>query len=444
VIGAGPSGCGVLMAFKNLPEEEFKNYKIDAFECQAEFGGMWNYTWKTGVDAKGNAVHGSMYQGLWTNVPKEIIELPGYSFEEHYGKQMQSYLPRHVVTDYLQGRYAKADINSMVKFSTRVMDVQYDESSEIFTVTAKNVLTDESSVGEYDYVFVCTSHFTQPKLPEFEGFDTFEGRVLHSHDFRNASDFKNQDVLVIGGNLSAEDIASQIVKYGAKSATISYRSAAMEGGFPENITWVPLLQKIDKENVAHFKDGSSKKVDAVIICTGYEHHFPFLPEQYTIESGNRYITNNLYKGIFHEKCPKLMFLGMMNLFLAFVIFEIQAHYCRDVIRGKLEDPKTVSVEDRMKDIASQKKLEDDLRKAGDVKGLAYLQADYITDLQKQSDYSQLSMHERMDMFMRVIEIKTANRMTFRDSKFVSQVTGKEALDVKKPWLENFDATVNMA
>jgi len=40
--------------------------------------GLWNYNWRTGLDAKGEPVHGSMYRYLWSNGPKEALEFADY------------------------------------------------------------------------------------------------------------------------------------------------------------------------------------------------------------------------------------------------------------------------------------------------------------------------------------------------------------------------------
>ena len=45
--------------------------------------------------------------------------------------------------------------------------------------------------------------------------ESFPGRILHGHDFRDAEEFKNKDVVVLGSSYSAEDIALQCYKYGA-------------------------------------------------------------------------------------------------------------------------------------------------------------------------------------------------------------------------------------
>jgi hypothetical protein len=47
--------------------------------------------------------------------------------------------------------------------------------------------------------------------------------------------------------------------------------------WPDNWTEVPRLQKVER-NICTFMDGSAADVDAIILCTGYKHHFPFLPD----------------------------------------------------------------------------------------------------------------------------------------------------------------------
>ena len=53
--------------------------------------------------------------------------------------------------------------------------------------------------------------------------NSFPGRIMHSHDFRDAEEFRGKDVIVLGSSYSAEDVALQCNKYGAKSVTIGYR-----------------------------------------------------------------------------------------------------------------------------------------------------------------------------------------------------------------------------
>ena len=49
-----------------------------------------------------------------------------------------------------------------------------------------------SFVQVFDYVICATGHFSVPNVPHFPGFESFEGRVLHAHDFRTMRHTKRQ------------------------------------------------------------------------------------------------------------------------------------------------------------------------------------------------------------------------------------------------------------
>ena len=137
-------------------------------------------------------------------------------------------------------------------------------------------------------------HQITPNMPYFEGFDTFNGRILHAHDFRDAMEFKGKDILVIGTSYSAEDIGSQCYKYGAKSITSSYRNAPMGFVWPDIWEEKPSLVKVDGRT-AFFSDNTSKEIDSIILCTGYLHHFPYLEDNLKLKTHNRLYPPKLYK-----------------------------------------------------------------------------------------------------------------------------------------------------
>lgn len=259
VLGAGPSGLAQLRAFQSAQSKGAEIPEIVCFEKQSDWGGLWNYTWRTGLDENGEPVHGSMYRYLWSNGPKECLEFADYTFEEHFGKPIASYPPREVLFDYIKGRVEKAGVRKYIRFNTAVRNVTYDDASQKFTVTVQDHSTDTVYAEEFDYVVCATGHFSTPKVPTFEGFDKFGGRILHAHDFRDALEFKDKDILLVGSSYSAEDIGSQCYKYGARSLISCYRTAPMGYKWPENWDEKPNLVKVDTDT-AYFMDGSSKKL----------------------------------------------------------------------------------------------------------------------------------------------------------------------------------------
>ena len=72
---------------------------------------------------------------------------------------------------------------------------------------------------------------------------------MHAHDFRDALEFKDKDILIVGTSYSAEDISSQCWKYGCKTVTIGYRNNPMGFNWPEGISQVPLIDHIDGNKV---------------------------------------------------------------------------------------------------------------------------------------------------------------------------------------------------
>ena len=217
VIGAGPSGLAQLRAFQSAAQTGAAIPEIVCFEKQENWGGLWNYSWRTGLDEFGEPVHNSMYRYLWSNGPKEGLEFADYSFEEHFGKQIASYPPRAVLFDYIEGRVNKAGVRDWIRFRTPVRFVQYDEGRGKFTVTAHDLVADRMYSEDFDHVIVASGHFSTPNVPEFKGFPNYNGRILHAHDFRDAMEFKDKDILLVGTSYSAEDIGSQCWKYGARS-----------------------------------------------------------------------------------------------------------------------------------------------------------------------------------------------------------------------------------
>src|SRR5262245_59949915 len=107
--------------------------------------------------------------------------------------------------------------------------------------------------------------------------------------------------------------------------------------WPQRIQEVPLLTKL-VGRTAHFKDSTSREIDALILCTGYQHHFPFLPEDPRLKTNNRLYPLGLYRGVVWQNNPKLFYIGMQDQYYTFNMFDAQAWYARDVIIGRIRLP----------------------------------------------------------------------------------------------------------
>lgn len=429
ILGAGPSGLAQLRAFEAARNAGVKNLpEITCYEKQADIGGMWNYTWRTGLDKNGEPVHGSMYRYLWSNGPKECLEFADYSFDEHFGRAIPSYPPRAVLKDYIMGRIDQEAIKKYIRFECPVRWVDYNKTSEKFNVTVMNHKSGQQETAEFDYVIVATGHFSTPNMPYFKGIEAFPGRVLHAHDFRDALEFADKDVLMIGSSYSAEDIASQCYKYGAKSITISYRSQAIGLNWPENMEERPLVTHFEG-NIAHFSDGTSKAFDAVMMCTGYLFHFPFLPDALRLETHNCLYPDHLYKGIVFQKNPKLLYLGMQDQYYTFNMFDAQAWYARDIILGDITVPESAERLTDMQQWQARHQALDGCEDNIDFQG------DYILDLLAATDYPSFPVKKQGELFKQWLQDKEESIMGFREKAYASTMTDTMATELPAKWLD---------
>lgn len=431
IIGAGPCGLSQLHAFDAAGRQGAEVPDLVCFDRQGDWGGLWNYTWRTGLDEHGEPVHSSMYRYLWSNGPKECLEFADYTFDDHFGQPIPSFPPREVLFDYITGRARKSGIRKNIRFRTAVRSVRYSDEAGTFTLTAEDVKNGGTTAEQFDRVIVASGHFSTPNVPYFEGIEKFPGRVMHAHDFRDAQEFAGKNLLIVGSSYSAEDIALQCHKYGAASVTMCWRTKPMGFSWPEGMEERPLLLRLEGRT-AHFKDGGSRDVDAIILCTGYQHSFPFMEENLRLRTYNRLYPPQLYKGIFWASNPKLMYLGMQDQFYTFSMFDAQAWYARDVILGRLQLP---SGEAMTKDIAGWVAREEKLKNPTEQ---IDFQTDYVKDLLKDVDYPKFGLDHAADMFKEWEHHKEESILGYRDKSFPSPCTGTMGAMHHTAWFKAMD------
>ncbi len=420
-----------LRAFESAERTGATIPEIVCFEKQSDWGGQWNYTWRTGLDEYGEPVHSSMYRNLWSNGPKEGLEFADYTFDEHFGHPISSYPPRSVLWDYIAGRLERTDVRKHIRFETVVRMVVFDEERREFSVTSEHLPTGETRTEVFDHVVVASGHFSFPFTPDVPGIETFPGYITHAHDFRGAEALEGSDVLVIGSSYSAEDIGSQAHKMGAKSVTASYRSAPMGYDWPDGFEERPRIEGIEGDRV-FFADGTSKRVDAIIFCTGYLHKYPFLPDDLALSGPNTVYPDGLYRGVVWQRNPALFYVGAQDQWFTFNMFDVQAWYVRDLVLGVAQMPDEDS---RAESIAHWR------QRFSEIDGVSeeiVFQGEYVRDLMLQTDYPEFDVEEVVKVFIAWKTDKQQDIMGYRDQSYRSVMTGTLAVKHHTPWMDELD------
>ena len=115
---------------------------------------------------------------------------------------------------------------------------------------------------------------------------------------------------------------------------------------------------------------------------------------------------------------------------------MQAFYVRDIIQGKIKIPDQEKQQQWL-DIWKAKQA-----KFAVVQDAPKCQAEYMAELLSESNYPKKWDTELTNkVCFQWIDTKLDNIMTFRDQCFTSNFSGVKSIPVKKPWLQNFDDSI---
>lgn len=181
IIGAGPAGLAVAGRLRKAGQP------FDIVEQSGQIASAWH----------------KHYKRLHLHTVKANSHLPHLPFPKDYPQ----YVPRHLLVAYYEA-YAK-------KFK---IIPEFGQTLEALSPSGRKwVATFRSGQRiEAHHVVIATGVNRQPYLPKLEGQQDFEGRLLHSRDYREPAPFAGQRVLVVGmGNTGAEialDLSEQGIK----------------------------------------------------------------------------------------------------------------------------------------------------------------------------------------------------------------------------------------
>ena len=314
-----------------------------------------------------------MYTCLWINAPKEAYELPNHRFDG----ELPSYVKRPVMYRYLKEYHLKYGQAAKVKFNCKVENVTNTAKDKFSVTWVDTAQSDYPQMETFDYVVVAVGHFSVPNDPIFTNEEKFTGKIIHAHDYRDGRLYKDKRVLLVGGSYSAEDIALQCWKFGAKYSHITHKNPNRMGfQWPKGVVETETFLKDFDGNKVIFEDGSSEEYDYVIKCTGklkhlivtiassdprtiefifrvsligskmndpdqnntcflgYIHHFPFMSEDILLKTENSFCPENLYQQCVLLKNPKVFYMGMANQALSMTIFQHQSFYIRGMTHNK--------------------------------------------------------------------------------------------------------------
>ncbi|KAG8957112.1 hypothetical protein FRC03_010520 [Tulasnella sp. 419] len=268
--GGGPAGLATLRVFREhisqLDADE--TWDIVAFEAREDIGGVWFRSSATPPDSN-EPPPSAIYDCLMINIPHPTMSLHNFPFPP------STYLfpNADVVIDYIHSYADHFNVRQYIKLNHKVTRAEWDNSKSEWTL---NLSTGETWKG--DHVIVASGHYHFPRIPStITGLKEFKN-VIHSAWYRNATPFKDKKVVVVGGGPSGRDITADLV--GSASEVLwcvrtHTRSDKVENGLKKRVA----LKGVEVDGKVTYEDGTSdENVDWVILATGYEFNYSFLPQ----------------------------------------------------------------------------------------------------------------------------------------------------------------------
>ncbi|KAJ6280460.1 major facilitator superfamily domain-containing protein [Bipolaris maydis] len=394
VIGAGISGVAAAAHLKK------EGIDVTVFERSSAAGGIWLYDErkpleplystvpisKTGstyasedtedaerrIHAPPGQVQIPCYVGLKNNVPTRLLETTLNKFPAG----TEDIVSHSVLADYIQNTAIMTGVHEATQYDTNVKNVWKDGSSWLVETTtlqtdSAGVERWNTSTQKFDAVVVASGHYHAPRVPGTPGLAEWKkrwpDRVEHSKRYRKPENAENKNYLLVGGSVSATDIARELGPY-AKKIIQSHRNGKFDLPavmLPENAFQVDEVVSYDAPSADETKPlGSSEAIPGtvtlksgekicdihhVILCTGYHITLPFLPQLHSdntpvdkaddtlvVTDGTQF--HNLHKDIFYINDPTLVFVGVPFFTATFTLFEFQAMAVAKVLSGQAKLP----------------------------------------------------------------------------------------------------------
>ena len=312
VVGAGPHG---LIAARALKRAGIPHLVL---ERHGDVGGLWD------IESLGTP----MYESCHYISSRNGSSYFDYAMPDSY----PDYPSRSQILAYIRGFAETFGLRDAIRFDSEVVMAEPD--GDRWTVE-----TSDGRVRSFDALVAAPGSNWVPRMPAFDG--AFDGRLMHSVDYRDAEFLRGKRVLVVGLGNSGADIACDAArvadhvfvsvrrgyhffpKHFFGTPTLDYfddpaaAPAAAQGidlptalsllvgdatryGFPApdhdpgqshplmntqilylaahgRISGKPDVERLDGTSV-RFRDGSAEPVDVIICATGYQYRVPFVDE----------------------------------------------------------------------------------------------------------------------------------------------------------------------
>ena len=180
IVGAGISGVGG--AYHLTQQCPGKSFVV--LESQASFGGTWLTHRYPGIRSDSDLYTFGYRFKPWTSAPiataAEILHYMGEVIEEN-------------------------DLARHIRYRHQIASASWSSEDRLWTIEATRSDTGEAQRFTANFLWMCQGYYrhSQGYTPEWDGMESFKGRIVHPQTWPDDLDYKGKNVIVIGSGATA-------------------------------------------------------------------------------------------------------------------------------------------------------------------------------------------------------------------------------------------------
>jgi len=180
IVGSGFSGLGMAVRLKQEGMHDFV-----VLERAEELGGTWR---------------DNTYPGCACDVPSNLYS---FSFAPNPGWS-HTFSPQPEIWEYMRRVSREHGVDEHIRYAHEVTAAHWDAEAELWRI--------QTSAGEMtaEVLVAGAGPLSDPKLPDIDGIDSFEGTIFHSAHWDHEHSLEGERVAVIGTGASSIQLIPQI------------------------------------------------------------------------------------------------------------------------------------------------------------------------------------------------------------------------------------------
>ena len=215
IVGGGQGGIALAARLKRL------NVPAVVVEKNERAGDSWR----------------KRYKALCLHDPVWYDHMPYLPFPDHW----PVFSPKDRIADWLEMYVKVMGIEYWTGAECR--RARFDEAAGEWEVL---VMRDGQPVTlRPKHLVLATGMSGFPHLPETQGKELFQGKVVHSSQYKEGADWKGKNCVVVGSGTSAHDICADLVENGAAEVTMVQRAPTIVARSQTlmDLAWGPLYSE---------------------------------------------------------------------------------------------------------------------------------------------------------------------------------------------------------